>query len=292
METLNALKMRIITSPHAPWMTHICLMALLAMELSLIVWAPFWVMLLPCILIHHRVGILLHEYMHGIPFRRYKHNLWLLSIANSVILTFGFQEVFRGTHLEHHRWLNTEKDPGYWSHQEGGPQSVYVRPFWLLYRSFRGDHGLSLYIKHFSSARNGKHPYVRVRRVALEAVLSAVWLIFWLFLGLGRVPLTILFLHLCVWPPGALRGVLEHSSHPGDPNFANEYRVHIPLFNMNKHVHHHIDPTCPWYRLEFKTPEPLPPRVYWTHWYHVFVRRDYCFMRPMPRFAQPRRRET
>lgn len=273
---------RVVESRHAPWLTHCSLMLLFGTEFALILKAPFWVMLLPCIFIHHRIGILLHEYMHGIPFRRYKHNLWLLTIANSLTLTFGFQEVFRGTHLEHHRWLNTARDPGYWTHQQAGPSEGYLRPFWLLYRSFRGDHGVSLYVKHLVGVRKGEHPYVRLNRVAIEAVLSAVVWMGWLAFGLHRVPLTLVFLHLCIWPPAAFRGTLEHSSHPGNPSFANEYRVHIPLFNMNRHIHHHTDPTCPWYLLEFKTQDPLPPRVYWTHWYHVFVKRDYEFMQPMP----------
>lgn len=273
---------RVTSSRHAPWLTHGSVSFLLVAEFGLILYAPFWVMLWPCILIHHRVGILLHEYMHGTPFRRYKHNLWLLSIFNSLILTFGFQEVFRGTHLEHHRWLNTPQDPSYWSQQEGGPDNIFLRPFWLLYRSFRGDHGISLYVKHFLGMRKGNHRQVRLDRVAIEAGLSAGWALFWILLGLYNVPLTLLFLHFCVWPPGAFRGTLEHSSHPGNRSFANEYRVHIPLFNMNRHIHHHMDPKCPWYLLEFKTPHPLPPSVYWTHWYHIFVKRDYVFMQPMP----------
>jgi len=271
-----------LTSPRASWLTHGSLAVLFAIEFTLILVAPFWVMLIPCILIHHRIGILLHEYMHGIPFRRYQDNLGLLTIANGLLLAFGFQEIFRGTHLEHHRWLNTDRDPGYWPPPKGGPDSILLRPLWLVYRSFVGDHGASLYVKHFTSLRKGHHPYVKPTRIAVEAGLSTVWLLFWIALGLYRVPLALMALHVCVWPPAAFRGTLEHSSDPGDTNFANEYRVRIPLFNMNRHIHHHIDPTCPWYRLEFKTSNPRPPRVYWTHWYHVFMKRDYVFMQPMP----------
>jgi fatty acid desaturase len=259
---LQEITRQIIVSPHAAWLTHGSLAVLFAIEFTLILAAPFWAMLLPCILIHHRIGILLHEYMHGIPFRRYKHNLWLLTAANSLLLTFGFQEAFRGTHLEHHRWLNTGKDPGYWPPPQGGPDTIYLRPLWLLYRSFLGDHGISLYVKHFIGIRKGHHPRVKLNRIAVEAMLSTLCLLSWIAFGLYRVPLALMFLHLCIWPPASFRGTLEHSSHPGDPKFANEYRVHIPLFNMNRHIHHHIDPICPWYLLEFKTLSPLPPSVY------------------------------
>ena len=283
---LQEIGQQIVVSPYAPWITHISLGLLFATEYAFILRTPFWVMLLPCILIHHRIGILLHEYMHGIPFRRYKHNLWLLTVANSLLLTFGFQEVFRGTHLEHHRWLNTARDPGYWPPPQGGPKTIHLRPLWLVYRSFRGDHGISLYVKRLTGARNGTHPQVELNRITVEAALSTLCLLFWIALGIYRVPLSLVLLHFCIWPPGAFRGTLEHSSTPGDPKFANEYRVHIPLFNMNRHIHHHIDPRCPWYLLKFKTPNTPPPSAYWTHWYHVFVKRDYVFMQPMPEAAR------
>jgi len=273
---------RIVANPYAPWLTHGSLAILFVTEFSLILAAPFVVMLIPCIAIHHRIGILLHEYMHGIPFRRYRSNLWLLTVANSLLLTFGFQEVFRGTHLAHHRWLNTDRDPGYWRPPSGGPNSVCLRPFWIVYRAFAGDHGVSLYVRHLLSLRGGRHPYIKPGRIAAEAVLSLFFLLFWIAIGESRVPLALLTLHLCIWPPAAFRGTLEHSSTPDDSSFANEYRVRIPLFNMNRHIHHHVDPICPWYKLEFKTPNPRPPHVYWTHWYHVFLKRDYVFMQPMP----------
>jgi len=132
-----------------------------------------------------------------------------------------------------------------------------------------------------ASTQQGRHPYVKPARVLVEALLSTLVLFSWIVLGLYRVPIALVVLHFCIWPPAAFRGTLEHSSLPGDTNFANEYRVRIPLFNMNRHIHHHMDPTCPWYKLEFKTPNPRPPYVYWTHWYHVFLKRDYVFMQPM-----------
>jgi fatty acid desaturase len=290
MRNIPPVLQTIIASRNASWLTHASLALLFAAEFTLILRCPFVVMLIPSILIHHRIGILLHEYMHGIPFRRYRNNLRLLTIANSFLLTFGFQEIFRGTHLEHHRWLNTARDPGFHLPSRGGPRSTLLRPLWIFYRTFAGDHGLALYLKHLRSLTRGGHPYVKPRRVAVEAALSILVLLGWVALGEYRVPLALIALHLCIWPPAAFRGTLEHSSSPDDPNFANEYRVRIPMFNMNRHIHHHIDPTCPWYRLEFKTANPRPPHVYWTHWYHVFVKRDYVFMQPMPRVNQQRER--
>ena len=276
-------------SRYAPFLTHFCLAAIVAIEFSLILWVPFWLMLPLCIVTHHRIGVLLHEYMHGIPCRKYSHNLAIFSLVNSIVLTFGILEVFRGTHLAHHRWVNTPRDPGFWVARKGGPDKTLARVPWLIYRTFCGDHGFFLHLKYMLESFRGRHYYVRPKRVVLEIVLSAAWLSFWLLMGLPNVPLTLMLLHLCIVPPAAFRGAVEHSSHPGDPGFANEYRVRLPIFNMNRHIHHHSDPTCPWYLLRFHTAQPLPANHYWTHWFHLFVMRDYEFMRPMQEMTQPYR---
>ena len=125
---------RFLHSPYAPFITHFSLIALLLCEFSLILWFPLWATILPCLLTHHRIGIMLHEYMHGIPFRRYKHNLWVFSTVNGVLMTFGLLEVFRGNHLAHHRWLNTENDPGFWNEQTGKAKTTALPIFTLQVR--------------------------------------------------------------------------------------------------------------------------------------------------------------
>src|SRR5208283_5823340 len=66
---------------------------------------------IPAVIVAHRIGILLHEYIHGIPFRRYRSNNNVVTFYDGLLLTFGVMEVFRATHLAHHRWLNTPLDP-------------------------------------------------------------------------------------------------------------------------------------------------------------------------------------
>ena len=277
---------RFLHSPYAPFITHFSLIALLLSEFSLILWFPLWATILPCLLTHHRIGIMLHEYMHGIPFRRYKHNLWVFSTVNGVLMTFGLLEVFRGNHLAHHRWLNTENDPGFWNEQTGKAKTKALPIFTLLGQVLRGDHGPFLHIKLLYKSVTCAHPYVRPNRILVEAVMSLIWVGYWVLIGLPHVPLVMAVLHLCVVPPAAFRGAIEHTSHRGDTNFANEYKVKIPLFNMNRHIHHHLDPKRPWYLLEFCTEKPLPSIRYWTHWYHTFIKRDYVFMKPMKKHLQ------
>ena len=85
--------------------------------------------------------------------------------------------------------------------------------------------------------------------------------------------------------PVSLRGAIEHHSQPGDPGFANDYRTVIPLFNLNRHIHHHEDPRCPWYLLEFRQEPPLPAGHYFTHWFGVYWRRELVLMQPQRRAA-------
>ena len=77
------------------------------------------------------------------------------------------------------------------------------------------------------------------------------------------------------------RGAIEHHGPADDRGFANEYRVIIPLFNLNRHIHHHEEPRRPWYLLEFRTAKPLGWREYFTYWFRVYVKKDLVLMHPM-----------
>ena len=274
----DSLWQRLLRTAFAPWLTHISLLALLAIELVLLIRLPFWAAIVPAVIAHHRVGIMLHEYMHGIPLRKYSNNLAIFSLVNGVLLTFGFMEVFRGNHLAHHRWLNTESDPGWHSPSPESPAGGG----WL-HRTFSGRHGLLMYFRNMATVFQRKHPYVRRPRILLEIGLSCAWTAIWIAAGESALIWKLAVLHVWVAHSAALRGAVEHTSPLGTDGFANEYRVKLPLFNMNRHIHHHIDPTCPWYRLSFCTGAPLSNVHYWTHWYHMFVKGDYAFMKPMAR---------
>ena len=272
-ERLAAAWPRLLGSRYAPALTHGSLLLLTASFFALLLPLPFWIAFVPCAIVQHRIGVLLHEYIHGIPFARYRHNLAVLTALDACFLMFGLMDLFRATHLAHHRWLNTERDPAHAAadgvrHGRLGRAGALegVQHFIYLVESFRG-----------------RHPYVVPSRILLGACLSALGIAFWFALGLPAVPLKIVALTLYnTLVPVSLRGAVEHHSRPGDPSFANEYRVVIPLFNLNKHVHHHEDPRCPWYLLEYRTPQPLSTLHYLTHWFRVYLTRELVLMRPMP----------
>jgi fatty acid desaturase len=102
----------LVETRYAPLLTHGSLVVLTVLLFVLLLRAPLWVAFVPCAILQHRIGVLLHEYIHGIPFSRYRSNLRVLVFFDGLLLTYGFGELFRGTHLAHHRWLNTERDFG------------------------------------------------------------------------------------------------------------------------------------------------------------------------------------
>jgi fatty acid desaturase len=267
----RSLARRIAESRHAAWLTHVSLAVLTALLFALLLRVRFWIAFVPCAIVQHRIGVLLHEYIHGIPLRRYKANLRVLSFYEGLLLTFGLGELFRGTHLAHHRWLNTERDPAFGAEQQN------ARTQWGPIAALEG-------VQHFVylwGSLRGRHRYVIPSRLLVGLLLSIGWTAFWMLVGRGDVALKIIALTVYnTLVPISFRGAVEHHSRPGDPAFANEYTVVIPLFNLNRHVHHHLAPRRPWYLLEYQTRRPLSTLHYFTHWFRVYVTRDYVLMRP------------
>jgi fatty acid desaturase len=267
---------RFLHSRSASVLTHGSLALLTIAFFIMLVRLPFWVAFLPCAIVQHRIGVLLHEYIHGIPCRHYRTNLRILSFVDGLMLMFGLMELFRGTHLAHHRWLNTERDPAFASAQEAGQRR------WWPVAALDGVQ----YLIYLGQSFRGRHPYVVSSRIAMGIALSSAWVLAWVLAGRSDVPLKIIALTLYnTMIPVSFRGAVEHHSHPADEGFANEYRVLIPLFNLNRHIHHHENPRLPWYLLRYRTERPLWTFHYFTHWFKVYVMRTYVLMRPVSKVS-------
>jgi fatty acid desaturase len=275
--------LRFLKSRHAAWLTHISLLAMECGYFALLAFTPFWMAFAPSVLIAHRAGVLVHDYIHGIPFKRYRRNLAVVTLFDGLMLMFGTVEMFRGTHLAHHRWLNMEQDPA--------SESAGFRKANTLMDALTAVE-LVQYLVYFRDVWLGRKPYVRRNRVLLGMLLSTTVLALCILAGRADAPAKMLAINIfTILVPVSLRGAIEHHSHRGDSRFANEYRVRIPLFNLNRHIHHHEDPSLPWYLLEFRSPQPLPSRHYFTHWYHVYIKRDFVLMRPMTKRASDRQKK-
>jgi fatty acid desaturase len=269
---------RLLRGPCGPFVTHASLLTLTAALFALLLRAPPLLALVPCVLLTNRIGALLHEYIHCIPFRRARNNHAVLTLFEGVMLTFGVLELFRSTHLAHHRWVNTQKDPAYGAAVRSRKDQSLVG---LLAALELPQHIRYLY----DELRHGTG-YVRLDRFVAGVVMSLAGCAFWIGVGHASVIPSLLGLTIfSAMVTSSLRGAVEHHGPPGDRGFANEYRSLIPVFNVNRHLHHHMDPRCPWYLLEFCTPSPLGASALFTSWIRVYITREFVLMRPMDRHA-------
>ena len=269
-----------LESRHAAWLTHGTAIVFTLALFSLLLVAPFWVAFIPGVLLAHRIGVMMHEYIHGIPFRKYSHCLAVLSAVDGLTLMFGTLELFRGTHLSHHRWLNTPADSGF----DALPKKSYSNRIISTIMALE----ITYYFRYFWEAWHSRHPYVRSSRLALGMALSLASIVFWIGVGRGDVAWKLMVITAFTTAvPVSLRGAIEHHSDPDNHAFANEYRVLIPLFNLNRHVHHHEDSRIPWYRLQWRTAEPLHWRHYFLYWFRVYVKKDLVLMHPMEKRSKP-----
>jgi fatty acid desaturase len=217
---------------------------------------------------------MMHEYIHGIPFRRYANCLRVLAFYDGMTLMFGLLELFRATHLSHHRWLNSPGDSGF--------DNLHVKEHPNRVMGTIASLEVTQHLKFYWEALHGLHPYARRRRILLGLGSSLACIAGWI--AIGRPDMVWKLMALTAFTtavPVSLRGAIEHHSEPGHGGFANEYRVLIPLFNLNRHIHHHEDPRLPWYRLEWRTPAPLHWRHYFLYWFRVYVRKELVLMHPM-----------
>jgi fatty acid desaturase len=279
IQTMNAdsLFHRFLRTQHAAWITHGLLFTLSLCFFCMVIFVPFWIAFPFCVVIVHRIGVLLHEYFHGIPFRRYRNDLIIVATFDALLLMFGMLELFRATHLAHHRWLNTENDSAHESEERSKSRN--------LLQMIASTEAVQHFV-YLRDALSGRKPYVSAKRLLLGVILSASAILFWQQIGRPDVIWKIITINLfTTLIPVSLRGAIEHHGKPDDPKFANEYRVWIPLFNLNRHIHHHENPTLPWYLLEFRTKNPLPNWNYFSYWFHVYIRGDFVLMKPKQRRA-------
>lgn len=266
----------LLDSRYSPVLTHFSLCCISLCMFCLLLRLPFWAVLLPCAAIHHRIAILLHEYVHGIPFRKYRHNLWVLILFEGLLLSFGMFELFRATHLAHHRWLNASRDPAMQAeHQNRGNRSILSRV--VVLEASQQLKFLMLYLR-------GEFPYVRTSQFVRGLLASLLAIAGWCYFGHPWMLAKLAVLTVTTSLVSSFRGAVEHHGPPGQTTFSNEYRVRISLFNLNRHIDHHLNPARPWYKLRFRSEKPLPPICYWTYWFHVYVKRDYVLLPPP---AQP-----
>lgn len=244
---------RLLRRVGRPWMTHASLVVVTLTYYGVLATLPLWLAFVPCVYLGHRIGILLHEYFHGLGFRRYRANHAVVTLWDGVMLTFGMLEVVRARHLDHHREV-----------AGAGRRAETDHPHAAI--------DVARHFTHLVDGLRGRLPYAQPRRIGLGALISTAVIAGWLLLGRSDVMWsTLAVVVFTVTVPVSLRSAIEHQGEAGAGRFANDYRPLVPMFNVNRHIHHHEDATVPWYRLEWRAAAPLPPRAYLTHWYRAHV---------------------
>jgi fatty acid desaturase len=274
MRALQLACHRFLSSRHGAWLTHASAALMTAALFALLLLTPFWIAFIPGVILTHRIGVMMHEYIHGIPFRRYASCHNVLTFFDGLTLMFGLLELFRGTHLSHHRWLNSAGDSAFDSrHTPRHPNRLIAMLVALE---------VTQHLKFYWEALRGRHPYVQRARLLTGLALSLVSIGVWTAVGRPDVVWKLMLLTTFTTAvPVSFRGAIEHHGPADDRGFANEYRVVIPLFNLNRHIHHHEEPRRPWYLLEFRTAKPLGWREYFTYWFRVYVKKDLVLLHPM-----------
>ncbi len=281
--------MSILASRYAVLLTHGSAVVMALALFTLLLRVPFLLAFVPGVLLAHRIGVMMHEYIHGIPFRRYANCLRVLAFFDGLLLMFGLLELFRATHLSHHRWLNSPGDSAFDNlHIKSHPNRLVAVLTALE---------ITQHLKFYWEALRGLHPYARRRGLLLGFASSLCWIGFWFAVGRPDIVWKLMVLTAFTTSvPVSLRGAVEHHDEAGHPGFANEYRVLIPLFNLNRHIHHHEQPRLPWYLLEYRTQQPLKWHHYYTYWFRAYIAKELVLMRPMsespPRGLPPPREAT
>ncbi|MDA1102253.1 MAG: fatty acid desaturase [Gemmatimonadetes bacterium] len=273
---------RRLTDRSGAFLTHASLLGLTAFYFVLLVRLPFWAAFIPCVVLVHRIGIMIHEYFHGITLKTYRDNLAVVTLWDGIMMTYGMLEVVRGAHLAHHKWTN-QAQPGEDHHHDSAHEPGGFRLSMAL-DSLR-------HLNWLADGLRGKRPYVRPGRIVAGFLLSLFVIAGWILVGHGEIVWqSLVTVAFTVTGPMSLRGAIEHSSQPGNPDFANEYTTFLPIFNINRHIHHHEDTTVPWYALEWRTQRPLPASSYFTRWIRLYITKELVPMQPPPkRRARARR---
>lgn len=236
------------------------------------VWPYWWVWVPAALLIgtrQHALGILAHESVHYLVARS---DFWNDALGNYLAsYQLGYPvEGYRNHHLQHHRLLETPRDPeratiDLYPREWTFPMSrrrfawLYIRDLFLLYPI-----PVVSLLKYIWTPPGSRLPHlVRVGLVQAIAITAAVVTgHVWTFLLLWSLPLYTVAI-VCF----RLRTAAEHSGIPGHDH--RYQRDHVDTlkttrttywnpvakflfnpFNMAYHIEHHLYPSVPVFRLK------------------------------------------
>lgn len=246
-----------------PWISIGKILAFLGLWLglaNLALRAEHWWYALPCYavmgLLYHGFGVFAHEGAHEVLFG------WgwvdrVVGFFCGLPIAFPCNN-YRATHLLHHRYENTEKDPD--NLDANIPNPILRQMFYWLWYPL----GMNLYIPHLMMTGPFRAKGWKEKLICL-AETGAIIGFFWaLFTAAQRYDFmdTLIYGWILGIPFASLtaniRGLAEHTQlHRDDPpnplkctrtTVSNAFTSFF-LNNQNYHLEHHLFPRVPWYNL-------------------------------------------
>lgn len=231
-------------------------------------WAPVWLWPLAWLLIatrQHALLILLHDAAHGSLVRQRRWNDAIADVFCGWPM-FVSTAAYRESHLRHHRFVNTDRDPDLvrkLDEPHGAERWLRARPrrtiLFGLIALVCGGGLLAMVAKmrrfHRQGAKAGTRAGVAWRRVTYYAVVATI------LTSLSAWPLVLCFwfVPLFTFLPALLhlRSLAEHFGLTWDDELAQSRSVAAgPLqrflfapHQINNHLEHHLFPSVPWYHL-------------------------------------------
>jgi fatty acid desaturase len=235
-------------------------------------WPYWWLWIVGIFIIgtrQHALGIMAHEGVHFLIIGKKFWNDLLGNYLAAYALTYSVQG-YRTNHLQHHRWLETPRDPERATLDFFPEEWTYPMPrgrfYWLLIRDMLGlnQKPASRLIRYVWEIPDGRLPHI-IQIVIYHTVIitaAATTGYIWTYLLLWLLPLFTITL-LCF----RIRTASEHSAiGRAEDRYTRENvdtmattRTTIGglitgwLFaphNMSYHVEHHLYPSVPVFRLK------------------------------------------
>jgi fatty acid desaturase len=214
----------------------------------------------------HAILILYHDGVHGLAARARRLNDFLINLFVGVPLFLPLH-LYRALHINHHRYLATERDPERTILYRGQPWKFRPLAALALGRQLLGDlfvwNAIRTTVSYVQESRPGKPLRLPTTRAYPELVVQFVC-----FYGA-------LAASLILWPGPTMRAILlwyvpyltvlqvlmklrsfaEHTTEDADPSCSLSWspgllgRLTIWPYNINYHREHHSSPAIPWNEL-------------------------------------------
>lgn len=249
-----------------PWRTALAIAIdwatiLLAMAVS--IWADNWPVYIAAVFViagrQHALAVLIHDFAHYQFLKNKRLSEWVgdLFLAWPILITVNS---YRTTHMEHHFYTNSEKDPDYVPRLKMKSYKFPMQLWFLV--SYLSSYLVmigtlvdvySLHLKKMQNTQTRYYVWIRLgyyTAIGLIVGLTGVWREFALYWVVPFVTVFFLFSYV--------RGVAEHFSGMDYSTLEGGTRTVIPHFweraffsphNVNFHTEHHINPGVPFYNL-------------------------------------------